>query len=169
MSIWLLIAGIALAQTEPVAPEVPMSEPVADVVLAPEVSVSQWIAQGPVADAADAVAVYEVWATWCGPCRETFPKLTTLQSAYGERIRVMAVTDDRDDKVRKYYHDNRENMRFAIGVTDSETIQSLMLGGFGGRGIPSVYVVRDGQMVWSGQPDGLEAALLEHVGPSTGS
>jgi len=133
-------------------------------VAAPEIDFGHWISQGPAVEPqAGQLTVVELWATWCGPCHETFPKLTTLQADYGDRIRVVALTDDRPERVRKFFHEHREQMRFGIAVTDSETVQSLMFGGFGGRALPSVYVMRDGRMLWSGHPDELEAALSEWV------
>jgi thiol-disulfide isomerase/thioredoxin len=131
---------------------------------APEIDYGYWLANGPADPSTEnQLAVVEVWATWCGPCHETFPKLTRLQKEYGDRIRVVALTDDRPEVVRRFFHKNRDQMRFAIAVTDSDTVKSLMFGGFEGRGLPSVYVIRNGKMLWSGAPDGLEHALATIV------
>jgi thiol-disulfide isomerase/thioredoxin len=127
---------------------------------APPIAVEHWISEGPAASGPDdQLQVVELWATWCGACHTTFPLLTRVQAEHGNKVRVVALTDDRTDRVRRFYHDHIDEMRFAVAVSTPETVQSLMFGGYGGRGLPSVYVVRDGAMLWSGTPGALEAAL----------
>lgn len=36
-----------------------------------------------------------VWATWCAPCVEEMPQLQALQARYPERLRVLAISEDR--------------------------------------------------------------------------
>lgn len=42
------------------------------------------------------VALVDVWASWCGPCRKSFPELETLHRKYRERgLVVLGVNVDR--------------------------------------------------------------------------
>jgi thiol-disulfide isomerase/thioredoxin len=41
------------------------------------------------------LVIINLWATWCAPCLREMPSLERLQSQLGERIAVLAVSEDR--------------------------------------------------------------------------
>ena len=68
----------------------------ADSVAPPEIKVAQWIDQQPVhlADLRGKVVLLDFWATWCGPCRYTIPKLNSLYKKYKDRgLVVIGLTE----------------------------------------------------------------------------
>ena len=123
----------------------------------PVLEVSDWVHGDPVA-LDQGTVVIEVWSTWCGACRESLPALDALQRAHPS-VPVVAVSDEAVGRVTHFLTE-LESPAFRVAVDGSGAlVQDLMFGGHGGRGLPSAYVVRDGEVVWGGPPEGLEAAL----------
>ncbi|MCS7049176.1 MAG: TlpA family protein disulfide reductase [Verrucomicrobiae bacterium] len=50
------------------------------------------------------VVLVNMWATWCGPCREEFPDLVRLQRNYAERgLKVLFVSWDTEPRVAQEF------------------------------------------------------------------
>jgi len=90
------------------------------------------------------LVLVNLWATWCEPCLREMPSLERLQSRLGERIAVLAVSEDRGgDKIVapfiaklglksvKIYIDPKSEVGHALGV----------------RGLPTSFVIdREGKV-----------------------
>lgn len=51
----------------------------------------------------DKLIILDFWATWCTPCIRNFPKLHALQDEFGDKIKVLAVTDQDSETIRKFF------------------------------------------------------------------
>lgn len=51
---------------------------------------------------ADKVVILNIWATWCPPCRAEMPELDELQKKYPDKLKVLAISDETDEKIRQF-------------------------------------------------------------------
>ena len=91
------------------------------------------------------LVLVNLWATWCEPCLREMPSLERLQSRLGERIAVLAVSEDRGGnksvepfiaklglKSVKIYIDPKSEVGHAFGV----------------RGLPTSFLIdREGKVL----------------------
>lgn len=88
---FLTTATVVLAETKPFVPLHEIPQALADISFQDEtgspLQLSDWRGK---------VVLLNVWATWCGPCREEMPTLDRLQEKLGgERFDVLALSIDR--------------------------------------------------------------------------
>lgn len=89
------------------------------------------------------VIYLDFWASWCPPCRESFPWMNAMQEKYGERgLKIIAVNLDKDRNDAKSFN-AAANSLFTI-VYDPEGATAEQ---YGVMGMPSSYLIdRDGQL-----------------------
>ena len=83
--------------------------------------------------------VVAFWAEWCGPCRMIGPALEELSAQYGDRV-----------KIAKVNVDENPNSAAQLGV----------------RGIPALFVFKDGQVVSNRAGAAPKAALQAWIDSS---
>ncbi|HEV2861311.1 MAG TPA: TlpA disulfide reductase family protein [Pyrinomonadaceae bacterium] len=81
---------------EGAALDAPPDVPAAEAEGPPELKIAEWIDHPPATleTLRGSVVLIDFWATWCGPCRYTIPKLNALHRKYKDRgLVVLGVTD----------------------------------------------------------------------------
>jgi peroxiredoxin len=108
------------------------------------------------------VVVVHFWATWCEPCKRSFPKLQALfakQQQNGLEIAGVSVDDDQTDVAA---FAKRFGAKFPVGWDDGHRVS----GQYKVESMPSTYIVdKDGviRFVHQGYHDGEEAEIEREV------
>lgn len=78
-------------------------------------------------DAKGKVILFNLWATWCGPCRAEMPELVELQDKYrdqGFEIVGLNIDDETPEKVNPFVEEMKLN--YKVGWSDEETTKEFM-------------------------------------------
>jgi cytochrome c biogenesis protein CcmG/thiol:disulfide interchange protein DsbE len=94
------------------------------------------------------VVYVDFWASWCGPCRRSFPWMNEMQQRYGDHgLTIVAINVDRRRADAEQFLKNNA-ARFAVVYDDvGTTPQSYSV-----KGMPSSYLINaQGTIVDVGQ------------------
>jgi cytochrome c biogenesis protein CcmG/thiol:disulfide interchange protein DsbE len=91
------------------------------------------------------VTLVNIWATWCGPCREEIPALDSLYRALEPRgLKIAAVSVDKGSAAEVTKFMDEFNVTFDILQDPEGTIQEL----YQSPKVPQSYLIgRDGRFV----------------------
>jgi len=107
------------------------------------------------------VVVLNFWATWCPPCVEEMPSLVKLQSDFKDRVVVLAVSVDEDE--RSYHTFLKKNNVDLLTVRDPQQKSNEL---YGTIKFPETYIIdRNGvvQRKFIGPVDWTRADVVEYL------
>jgi cytochrome c biogenesis protein CcmG, thiol:disulfide interchange protein DsbE len=92
------------------------------------------------------VVYLDYWASWCAPCRQSFPWMEQMQARYGERgFVVLAVNLDRERAEAQRFLAAAPAQFRIVYDPNGDTARSMKV-----KGMPSSFLIgRDGEIVSS--------------------
>jgi cytochrome c biogenesis protein CcmG/thiol:disulfide interchange protein DsbE len=101
------------------------------------------------------------WATWCPPCVQEMPSLVQLQKQLGDKVTILAVSEDADDGAYKQFvHDRKVDL---LTVRDADQKANKLYGTFA---FPETFVIdRDGKILrkFIGPADWTSPEIVEYL------
>ena len=92
-----------------------------------------------------APALVNFWATWCGPCREEMPSLDRLQAKLGDKLAILAISEDRQGETVVAPFLQKNGIQHLAIFLDPKAAAT---NAFSAQGLPSSYLIaRDGTIV----------------------
>jgi thiol-disulfide isomerase/thioredoxin len=111
---------------------------------APELQVEKWLSAEP--DRKGKFVLIDFWATWCGPCRKAIPELNAIHKKFGDKLVVIGLSDEKEEKVRAMKDPKIEY--FSAIDTKKRTKEAVKV-----EGIPHVMIIDpQGIVRWEGYP-----------------
>ncbi len=111
---------------------------------APELKVEKWLTDKPELDGK--YILLEFWATWCGPCRKAIPKLNALQAQYKDKLVIIGLSDEEEEKVRQMVSPKME-------YTSAIDTRAILKRAYEVKGVPHAVLINpEGVVVWEGFP-----------------
>jgi thiol-disulfide isomerase/thioredoxin len=117
------------------------------------------------------VAIVDFWATWCGPCKQSFPKLEELAKQNQGKVQVIGISvDDKSEGVADFAKSN--GATFPIGWDDGHAIANR----WKVDSMPTTYILDSSgtvRYIHAGYHDGEADAIAKELAtlaaePSTG-
>ena len=93
------------------------------------------------------VVLFNIWATWCHPCRDEIPELRALHAKYKDRglelVGVSVDADGSDDAIKGFMEEFR--MTYPVWRDPDERVSTKFLA----IGVPATYLIdREGILRW---------------------
>lgn len=92
----------------------------------------------------DKLILLDFWATWCSSCLLNFPKMEELQKQFGDKIKILAVSNQDRLVLEKFFATkNGQRYKNVVSVAGDKMFHQL----FPHKGVPYIIWIKDGKLV----------------------
>ena len=116
------------------------------------------------------VVLFNIWATWCHPCRDEIPELQELHTTYRDRglelVGVSVDADGSDEAIRAFMKDF--SMTYPVWRDPDERVMTRFLT----VGVPATFLIdREGVLRWrkTGPIEPKDTSLIAAIERALGS
>ena len=107
------------------------------------------------------VVIVDFWATWCDPCRDSFPFYQSLSERYGDRLVVLGISvDEEPGGIPEFVAET--GAKFPVGWDEGQVVAGL----YEPETMPTSYIIdKHGVVahVHAGFREGDEESLVHHL------
>ncbi len=145
---------------------------------APQLKIEHWLKADSVPVTKfekDKVYIIEFWATWCGPCIQSMPKLAKFQAKYAKQnVRIIGVSDEDLDTVKEFLTKEVSlpdgstktfeeiTNEYSLTTDPDGSVKMDYMAAARMSGIPCSFIVgKDGKIEWIGHPAAMEEPLQQ--------
>ncbi|MEN5057154.1 TlpA family protein disulfide reductase [Sphingobacterium kitahiroshimense] len=105
--------------------------------------------------------ILDFWSTWCVPCIKNFPKLHALQNEFGDKIKVLAVTQEDTDKINKFFKTGAGKEHTYVHSVINDNILSTY---FPHKAVPHIaWINADGKVLNTTQAEDITIANIQAI------
>lgn len=132
---------------------------------APALAVKAWFKGKPVPKLESGkIYVVEFWATWCGPCIESIPHITSIAQKNTDVtfVGVSILEPNEGGAIQKFVDNMGDKMNYNVGWGGNQDgMSKTWFSAASQNGIPTAFIVKDQVIQWVGHPMRLEKPLQE--------
>ncbi len=94
------------------------------------------------------VVILDFWATWCGPCKSSFPAMQKAANKYKNNknvtflfINTWESSKDPLPEVKKFIESHKYNFDVLFDLKDPVSRKNEVISSYGAKGIPAKYII----------------------------
>ena len=124
----------------------------------PTLRVEEWVTTAP--NLQNKWLLVEFWATWCGYCQKLTPRLNTIQATLGEKLSIIAVSNEETNLLRDYVQN--AGVKYPVGRIAKGIIATQW--GINVPGVPhGILTDQTGKVIWTGTLPSEDDSLLDFL------